>query len=406
MKAISIFLFMITGLELCSGQGIWKSYTPSNSGIPFSSVNSVEVDDQDHVWISNDNSGNYYHVSRFDGSSFSSAFQGGWVDDITVDHNDHVWISIMGELREWDGSTWHAHSPGLSAFWLWPIEADHQGNIWISDYFDKHIYRYDGSSTMQITTAMGLPSEHISCMKRTSNGIFIGTTDGGLAFYNGSTFTVYNTLNSALSSNHIFDMDIRNDTLFMILINSDLALLHNGTVSLISDPLLEYGRITIDPQGAIWIAAYGTGIIQYTLSGAFTLYDFSSWPVLDPWNQYHCIDSDQDGHIWVGSQQTGLLEFDPSGTSGFSGYLLPAIEIIWIKDGAGHLNARIHLPAASMVKLELFDRLGRLVAASAQNQHAAGWSDIPCSLGELRTGHYLFRLITNGRCLSGKVLVE
>jgi hypothetical protein len=83
--------------------------------------------------------------------------------------------------------------------------------------------------------------------------MYIGTADAGLGFYNGSSFTVYNTSNSMLTSNNILDMTWKDDTLFMSLINNDLAYLHNGVIELIHDGNLRYGRLGVDSHGNIWI---------------------------------------------------------------------------------------------------------------------------------------------------------
>ncbi|MCX6270579.1 MAG: hypothetical protein NTU44_05045 [Bacteroidetes bacterium] len=271
---------------------------------------------------------------------------------------------------------------------------------------DKALYKYDGSTVTHITTTMGLPSDNVNCLKRTANGIYIGTTDAGLAFYDGSAFTVYNTSNSGLSSDNIFDLDWRNDTLFMSLINSDIAFLHNGVITLLTNANLHYGRIALDSQGKIWLASYGNGVYKLSLNGTITQYQYATNPIFDQFDQYNCISVDVNNHVWVGTQQAGLLEYDPSGTTHIDNTKPSDYQAhVWIDPSGSSSKFNLELPFSAPVILDLFDVSGRWISSPYQGMMPGGFSSVHFPAG-LQAGVYIYRFTSGRFTVTGKCLVK
>ncbi len=85
-------------------------------------------------------------------------------------------------------------------FWLLSIDAN--GNKWIGTY-GGGLAKFDGTTWTTYNTAnSGLPNNYVRAIAIDANGNkWIGTYGGGLAKFDGTTWTTYNTANSGLPYN-------------------------------------------------------------------------------------------------------------------------------------------------------------------------------------------------------------
>ena len=156
-----------------------------------------------------------------------------------------------------------------------------------------------------------LPAEHVTAICHIENGTWIGT-DGGLAFYDGTNWNIYNTKSSDLPNNYVYD--IEQDDAGNIWVATAEGLLqitdNNWNVfntSNSSIPIDLIRSVTIDPDGNPWIGTWGGGIASL-INGQWTTYNTTNSGLNS--NGVFTVESDSFGKIWIGSFNGGVSIFN------------------------------------------------------------------------------------------------
>jgi ligand-binding sensor domain-containing protein len=76
--------------------------------------------------------------------------------------------------------------------------------------------RWDGTSFTTYKTAQGLPNNNVNDIKIDAAGNIWVATYGGLAKYNGSSWTTFTTSNSSIAHNQVYAIAIENSTTMWI----------------------------------------------------------------------------------------------------------------------------------------------------------------------------------------------
>lgn len=191
--------------------------------------------------------------------------------------------SVLAQNPEWMVLT--SENLGLPAEGVFALAVDPQGYIWMNcveprSYVEHGLAKFDGETcTVYTTSNSGLPYDLAFPFGFDDQGnTWIGTTDldrivergGGVAKFDGQTWTVYNMDNSGLPSNNVW----------------------SGT---------------IDLQGNVWVG---------TLRGV-ARFDGETWTVYDknamgmPSNLVSALAVDLKGNIWAGNYDGGgIARFD------------------------------------------------------------------------------------------------
>jgi ligand-binding sensor domain-containing protein len=161
-----------------------------------------------------------------------------------------------------------------------------------------------------------LPDNHIRALAIDGSNIWIGTYYGGLAEFDGTNWTVYNTSNSDLPDNEVLALAIDgSDNIWIGIWGLAKFDGTNWTVYNTSNSGLPYNRVmalAIDGSDNIWIGTNGGGLAKF---------DGTNWTVYKRSNSYlpdDCIISLAiDGsNIWIGTYG-GLAKFDGSNWAGY-----------------------------------------------------------------------------------------
>jgi ligand-binding sensor domain-containing protein len=150
------------------------------------------------------------------------------------------------------------------------VSIDGQNNKWIGTN-GKGLLKFDGKNLAIFDTSnSGLPNNYIYEIAIDGQGNkWIGTYGGGLAKFDGVNWTVYNTSNSGLPNNYV-------------------------------------RAIAIDGQGNKWIGTNGGGLAKFD-GVNLTVYNTSNSGL--PSNAVLAIAIDGQGNKWIGTDQ-GLAKFD------------------------------------------------------------------------------------------------
>lgn len=155
--------------------------TPENSGIPYENVYALTTDQKGNVWFGN-----------------------------TSDNSIDIPDSPAMFLVKYDGENWISY-PGPSGYYS-KIAFDDANKIWVGMAYNPPNNVYFSDVNINSWTNYLKPIEPYSLQTiEGSENIWFGSQSDGLANYNGSEWTIYNSTNSKLPSNTINEIRIDSD---------------------------------------------------------------------------------------------------------------------------------------------------------------------------------------------------
>lgn len=262
-------------------EGLWTSYLCPDLVEPDFYAHSMLIDDDDNLWLNTstklaclppdlssptiyDLSGNSYYATKIH-SIYDSRLILGSSDYVSGYHANRGYLSF-------DGTQFSEHSTAQN-----PIEnvsdfnayaVDTWGNLWIAPSSSQGLFKWDGSSWTQYTTAnSSLTNNNVNSIYADTNGmIWIGTL-GHLTRIVGNTWTVYDCEGYGLwnpkqivrsSNNRLYVMD--NSSIFCWNIIDE-----TGQVYLSTDNGLLPSSLTRDlimgSDNYLWVAT-GSGLVR------------------------------------------------------------------------------------------------------------------------------------------------
>ena len=283
-------------------------YNSENSGLPYDYVTSIAIDAQGNKWFG------FYNgtIAKFDNvnwtvykSTETSISNDYTITSIAIDAQDNKWFGINnnhdgsagGGLVKFDNTNWTIYNASNSDF---------------PDY-------------------VGVKENKAGISKITIDSLdnkWIGTTGGGVAKFDGTNWTVYNSTNSDLPDNYISSIAI--DALGNKWFSTSKAIEKfddvNWTLyyySRIPIPKINYGvsSIAIDEQGNKWFGLRGHWELGPGEEGGVAVFDDVNWSVYNSTNSgimysvFH-IAIDSKGNKWfsmdsaVDWSSQGIIKFD------------------------------------------------------------------------------------------------
>jgi sugar lactone lactonase YvrE len=196
----------------------WEHYNPLVLGASTLNVNTIFTDRQGRTWFGMDNSELLlYNQGQWTLTDTCAAiFPNHWIRTITDSPGGDIWLAIdflpggagqpfTGVARYSNGawSFWTSMElPNLLGF-IRSLESNQDGVLWAS-VSGKGLLRFDGITwTLFNTTNSGLPSNDIFDITTAPDGVLWLATDAGLVSYNGQQWTVTNTANSGLPADRL-----------------------------------------------------------------------------------------------------------------------------------------------------------------------------------------------------------
>jgi ligand-binding sensor domain-containing protein len=147
--------------------------------------------------------------------------------------------------------------------------------LWVGS--DAGLVRFDrrvDTFTVFYPENSSLPYLYVTCLTRDTRGrIWAGTLNGGIAVYDHGSWSVYNTTNSALTTDVV-------------------------------------GGLAADSVGRVWVAS-NSGLIKFDDNGS-TRYSTSNSPLQH--DGIYCVGADRSGNVWISTRyttnETDLFKFD------------------------------------------------------------------------------------------------
>jgi ligand-binding sensor domain-containing protein len=206
--------------------------------------------------------------------------------DIERDGNGDLWIAsdYTGIYRlNTQTNNWEQHLFGAAfstSNYVNDMERDLDGNLWVVT--DIALHFFDGTNWFAITVFHGSPVEQPTCIEVHPDGsVWIGASNGLIRYHN-AEWTIYDSSNSPMPTDHVQGMDIRDD-------------------GVIGFSVIEFGPVTPFPNGVVLFDPAGE-------RGAdnWQVFSYGSHPL--PHYQLGDVEFDADGDIWVSTISEGVVE--------------------------------------------------------------------------------------------------
>ena len=167
---------------------------------------------------------------------------------------------------------------------------------------------------------------------RDGNNLWVTTDGGGVSRYNGSSWTIFNTGNSGISDDRVYNVGKAPSGVIWFGTRDNGLCSYNGTAwntfSLSANLSVTYDRVMgmdIDGNGVIWIGTAGGGLAKFNpTSNQWTQYSTSNSTILH--NDVYTVEIAPDGKVWAGTFG-GLSVFDPN-TSTFTAHFSSSTTIM------------------------------------------------------------------------------
>lgn len=318
---------------LCSGSVFfsaygqaWTIYTTGNSSLPSDIVWCVEVDrSTNEKWIGTD-----WGLAKFDGSTWTiyntsnSGLPHNSVRSLALDENNDLWAgTLSGGLAKFDGSTWTVYTTsnsGIPDDFIKAVAFDTAGYLWVGT--PSGFGKYDWNTwTIWDVNNTTLWSHHITCIRIGNDNIKrLGTLNGGLLYFNDTTFTVYSFWDGNFPENSIASIDIDSSGKPWVATASSGLDVHlggpawnwmNTSNSLIPSDVLNH--IRIDQAQNKYLCSQNKGFLTY-INNTWAYYDSTNSGFPDSWATQSVKDT--AGILWIGTLAQGLVRLDESQLNG------------------------------------------------------------------------------------------
>jgi ligand-binding sensor domain-containing protein len=260
------------------------------------------------LWFTHPGSG----LSRYESGEDAWQVFGGaegalnWPSIPAVDSAGELWIGEYEELLRYDGQAWHTFTaPELTAIEIYAIEIGPDDVKWLKT--NTGLVRHDSASDEWATfTADDHPViEDISSLLVSSDGTLWLGGEGGLARYDGSTWS--NPDASGSAPEYVDDLAEAPDGSLWLAAEDQLWHLAHGQWSTFAWPSYNaLNRVAVGPDGGVWAGQEGLG--RYTPASG-------DWQLFTPADglahmMVRAIYVTADGVVWVGTEG-GISRYVP-----------------------------------------------------------------------------------------------
>jgi signal transduction histidine kinase/ligand-binding sensor domain-containing protein/DNA-binding NarL/FixJ family response regulator len=294
---------------LRGGSDVWKVFTTAD-GLPGTYISSMTFDREERLWVGAQNDG----VGRFDGKRWTTftkreGLSGNDVVSASTDQSGNLWFGSRNEGvsqyrfgADASDGTWKRFglAEGLVGQGATSISTGVDGHVWMTSYIG--IMKYDGTRFTSYTDQHGLLNmlAWSSCID--DRGVLWIGTNSGVSQYNERDWTVYE-IGHNLTNLH----RTRDGAIWAGSLGGPVKLSGNTRTMYTEEdglPSVRIGSVFMDPQGTIWIATWGSGLVRFDGSTFRTYNTQDGLPRLS-----RGIYGANDGSLWVGTYE-GVARFD------------------------------------------------------------------------------------------------
>ena len=251
------------------------NYDITNSSIPANEINCIAIDSQNRIWVGTD-----FGIGIFDGSGWivynrdNSELTSEIINTIRFDNYGIAWIGTTANLVKFDGSNWNLYDEPAGKDWINDIYIEGANKLWLGTKADGVRTFENENFDSLLLFDYGYPSNTISsiAMDNLNNIWFCFLPDiagrGGISYWNGSSFTNFFF---GTPQNNVNNISIDEDNVKWFATSEGLvrfdaqnnSSLFNTLNSLISSNNVKAS--VSDQNGNVWITTYASGLNKFKL---------------------------------------------------------------------------------------------------------------------------------------------
>lgn len=398
---LMLSLFVVLGLN---AQNEWIVFDWTNSSLPGNNCSGIYTDANGTLWIATNQGAASYDNSGW--NTFSLPATGilpNFLSSAQPDQNGDLWAgAFQNGLSSYKNGTWTSETTGN----VKDVHVDSLNQVWIatSDQGLKY-YNTNTNSWLNFRTnnTQGFNSDVVNCVTDDGKGtIYVGFDPqgnwvGGMASFDGSTWTRWNTTINSLPSNNINRIIFKQDGSMVIATDAGLVM---GSGS--SWTLYEIANSNIISNLVNTVAIDDAGLIYAGTEAGLSIFDGTTWTnfstsnsgLLD--NRIREIAFDNTGHTWLATG-AGVAVYKAGGAS------VSIDEPVWARELALTLapnpvvagvdaSLELELPINTEVQWALYNLNGQMVNAAPVSNFAAGTHRMALSTASLAAGLYTVRV--------------
>jgi ligand-binding sensor domain-containing protein len=242
--------------------------------------------------------------------------------DVAVEPN-YVWASYLDGVIRWHKED-HTYRKFTFGSRVTAVEVAINNHVWVGT--QNGLYRFDGANWTLYNTGNGLPSNPVTALGTGPQGQLLVGTVNGIAIFNGTQWTQvptgvtvdpYDCIHNDGTNISDIAMDAQNRV--WITVPGWPACYFDHTywrILIYQGSSVDADDIKFHPNGDMWVAGVGDGVVRLTAGGTWITYNQS--------NGYPSTDStslaiDNAGNVWVGytgyGLSPGVARFDGSSWS-------------------------------------------------------------------------------------------
>jgi ligand-binding sensor domain-containing protein len=372
----------------------WDVINTSNSALPFNSVKSLSIDSRGWIWATNDSTGNYSHISWFEGSNWNNYQTSDKILDVASDSKGNVSFSTSAkEIIQYSDGRWYTKgSILLVSSKIDLLYCDKQNNLWLGKSGSYNaLLKSDASGMTEFSSSnSGFPAATVNCIQNIGNSLWIGTKSHGLINFTNNIFTAYNHSNSLLPDQSISALAQQNDTLWIICGNKLMSYKEQFKSVYQFPDNMKVIDMQIDKRGNFWILS-NLGLLKFN-GKEYIVFNASNSPL--PAGNLTSFVIDKFNNIWIGTNGSGiirLMEIRSLGTENE----IAKIELSAYPNPIGsELNLNFTMPQTGNAFIDLVNLEGKTMLTKNLGTVHQGAASYIINLPELQKGTYLMRITT------------
>ena len=371
----------------------WSDTTAGIPVLPNNVVTSLALDREGKLWV-----GTLGGLAIFDGLVWrwitpDHSTLPAWYIRTIIPQDSVVWVgtdygglvkmTLNGHvIRVYDTTGGTLPSVGIHSIFV-----AHDSSIWVG-MFHGGVAVLDHGTWNYYTTADGLPDDDVFSIAELNDTIYVGTSGGGVAYFDGTRFHPLPTIGSGgIGGNYVHALTVHNGRLYAGTYGYGVVE-WNGSWNLIGPDTTSRNPLgVIYPHGlkfvgeTLFAATYNGVIWKLPPSGPSDLLPIPS-NGNGTENPYTFVFDSVRNILWVGTLR-GVKAFNPS-ISVEEDNSIPGPELIVTYKGI-----RAYLPQTGKATIEIFDVSGRKVWS--QKVRGEGWHTVYIPQ-VLKSGVYLVKM--------------
>ena len=330
-------------------------YNRANSNLPDNNLLSLCIDKDKSIWVG----GKYYGIGKYNGEKctiYNQSNSGLPFDQynakIKIDKNGDIWVASFRWIAKFDGTNWKSWKTGnnLSTF---PIISD----FVIDENEIVWICSTDGLGKIEndiYSIVPGIPGSMTSLCMAIDNqrNIWIGRAGTGLYQYDGTRITNYNTSNSCLPTNQIFDIAFDSQNKMWLATPEGLIKFGISQCYLYRPPVPDTSllRVMCDVNDTVWCGSFSGKLMCFNGTN-FNSIELSNSPLKD--NYIMDIIADNENNTWIATKKNVVKKSNDQFSAIFNkqsnAFALNKEGAVWIAFDSGDTCLLKYKPDLSIV---------------------------------------------------------